>query len=416
MATNLLPHRQTHDPTFPLLHVIWQLALWIRTTSETRQLMQLWPQNETGRQMWNLRKTTSVETGTFHKTLLAAHDGTFWQPKTDPPQWTRDTGTLVEPWWNLGGTFRETFWQPKTDPPRWTRESPKAIAVGENWRVSVPRIFFISTEVYQIIEYLFIPKFFQFNTSSQALLQVTMPKLLLNSLSTCWLVLRAGRDKLLSVHKSLAGASLAKATWGPLKVPNGNDTLALAQTLLIGSSGYDGWSMLECCSQIFGSSGTNAAIAIFCGSILNMLTWKRTAGTKSPEPTTRWCQNIFPPSNNKLLHTGQSATQQRDTRQGFWRLRHSSHIQGLRFLTMESQDNFFGGLVSICSCIYLQSPGVHPVLECCKQRRKWIRCNFHIPNLMMLYRSSEQKNGLSTEGCNMMQQCPSYVWCLPGSE
>lgn len=139
---------------------------------------------------------------------------------------------------------------------------------------------------------------------------------------------------------------------------------------------------LECCSQIFGSLKPPLPFSVD----LCWICWpeKEQPGLSQLNPTTRWCQIIFPPSNNKLLHTGQSATQQRDTRQGFWRLRHSSHIQGIRFLTMESQDNFFGGLVSICSCIYLQSPGVHPVLECCKQRRKWIRCHFHIPNLMML--------------------------------
>ena len=53
--------------------------------------------------------------------------GTFWRPKTDLPQKTREITKLAQPWWNLGGTFRRTFWRPKTDLPQRTTESPKAI-------------------------------------------------------------------------------------------------------------------------------------------------------------------------------------------------------------------------------------------------------------------------------------------------
>ena len=48
------------------------------------------------------------------------------EPKT--PRNLENLGeTLVEPWRNLGGTFRGTFWQPKRDLPQRTIESPKAI-------------------------------------------------------------------------------------------------------------------------------------------------------------------------------------------------------------------------------------------------------------------------------------------------
>ena len=36
--------------------------------------------------------------------------GTFWQPKTDLAQRTRDTTKLGEAWWNLGGTFVKPWW------------------------------------------------------------------------------------------------------------------------------------------------------------------------------------------------------------------------------------------------------------------------------------------------------------------
>lgn len=137
-------------------------------------------------------------------------------------------------------------------------------------------------------------------------IQVTMPKLLLNSLSTCWLVFRAGRDKLLSAHKSLAGASLGKsATWGSLKVPNGNDTLALAQRLLSTTDiavqkkanlHMDPLVMmvevcLECCSQIFGSLKPPLPVSVD----LHWICWpeKELPGLSRRNPTTRWCQNYL---------------------------------------------------------------------------------------------------------------------------
>ena len=67
--------------------------------------------------------------------------GTFWQPKTDLPQRTRDTTKLGEPWWNLprnllaaqDGSAPENhrvqkLFCPETLP---MAENPKAIAVGE---------------------------------------------------------------------------------------------------------------------------------------------------------------------------------------------------------------------------------------------------------------------------------------------
>ena len=38
------------------------------------------------------------------------------EPET-PRNLERNSGTMVKPWWNLGGTFCGTFWQPKTDVP-----------------------------------------------------------------------------------------------------------------------------------------------------------------------------------------------------------------------------------------------------------------------------------------------------------
>ena len=63
--------------------------------------------------------------------------GTFWQPKMDLAQGTRDTTKLEEPWWNLacwnfGGNVVEpsaepgTFWQPKMDLPR-EPETPRSL-------------------------------------------------------------------------------------------------------------------------------------------------------------------------------------------------------------------------------------------------------------------------------------------------
>ena len=53
--------------------------------------------------------------------LLAVQDGSA----PEDQRHHETCATLVEPWWNLGGTFHRTFWQPKTDLPQKTRDTMK---------------------------------------------------------------------------------------------------------------------------------------------------------------------------------------------------------------------------------------------------------------------------------------------------
>ena len=78
--------------------------IWLREPGTPRNLEKL---GGTLVAPWrNLGGTLMKPWGNLGATLR----GTFWQPKTDLPQRTRDTTKLGEPWWNLGESLAEPWW------------------------------------------------------------------------------------------------------------------------------------------------------------------------------------------------------------------------------------------------------------------------------------------------------------------
>ena len=55
---------------------------------------------------WNLSETLVEPWKNLPQNLLVAQDKPSWQPKTHPPQRTRDTTKLGESWWNLPRSTR----------------------------------------------------------------------------------------------------------------------------------------------------------------------------------------------------------------------------------------------------------------------------------------------------------------------
>ncbi len=76
--------------------------------------------------------------------LLAAQDGLGSENQGHSENWRNMAnlgGTWGKPWQKLGGTFRETFWQPKTDLPQRTRNATKlGETLAEPWW-NLPRNF-----------------------------------------------------------------------------------------------------------------------------------------------------------------------------------------------------------------------------------------------------------------------------------